>query len=566
MVSPPPLPVPIPEVRVAQPVQGSRLHLAGTEITTPWFWVGNDQRKPDQLWLPLDVLIGGLGFQRQQSRTGELLEWYGQKGLLSELPQRTIDDEVGIEVSQWLRNLGVQVNRASNGLVIDFPPATVVRLRRGKGSTANRLVLDLNRAALVQRQGSDLRLGISVTPSQERQLRALGLKPRRKSNSLVLEGQSTMLSTLTLTAPWRVVLDGVSTGTAKPAGRDGRDPLAAALLNPTIQRLLRRGLILDRRVVKVGVKSVMIYRIGANPTRQRLDLRPLAPTHSQQGLRYLTQLSQPAGALMSVNGGFFNRVRQLPLGAVKRDGTWLSGPILNRGAVGWGADNRLQFGRLRLHQELRVEGGPPWGLGYLNSGYVQRGLSRYDRAWGPVYRALSSQEKAMTVINGQVRSTHDNAALSRGVPIPHQGDLIVARAGAPLPAQFGQRVAIRSTSSDPLGNQPQVLGGGPLLLKGGQVVLNGRGEGFRDGFLSQGAPRTVIAQDRTRLWLLTLEGAGNSDPTLLESSLALKQLGISDALNLDGGSSTSLFVANQLVMTGRGIAPRVQNAVGLVPR
>ena len=65
---------------------------------------------------------------------------------------------------------------------------------------------------------------------------------------------------------------------------------------------------------------------------------------------------------------------------------------------------------------------------------------------------------------------------------------------------------------------------------------------------------------------MTLKGAGGSDPTLLESSLALRQLGISDALNLDGGSSTSLLVANRLVMTGRGIAPRVQNAVGLVSK
>jgi hypothetical protein len=250
---------------------------------------------------------------------------------------------------------------------------------------------------------------------------------------------------------------------------------------------------------------------------------------------------------------------------VKRDGTWLSGPILNRGAIGWSGSDRLRFGRLQLRQELVIDGGRRWGLGHLNSGYVQRGLSRYDRAWGPTYRALSGQEQAITVIDGHVRSVHNQAALSRGVPIPLNGDLVVARGGTPLPAQQGQQITIQTSSSDPLGNEEQVIGGGPLLLQNGGVVLNGRTEGFSAGFLSLSAPRTVVAQDRQRIWLMTLEGT-SSDPTLLETSLALRQLGITDALNLDGGSSTSFLVANRLVMTGRGMAPRVQNGLGLVPK
>ena len=103
-------------------------------------------------------------------------------------------------------------------------------------------------------------------------------------------------------------------------------------------------------------------------------------------------------------------------------------------------------------------------------------------------------------------------------------------------------------------------------MKDGQVVLRGRQEGFSAGFLSLAAPRTVVAQDRSRVWLMTLEGTSGSDPTLLETTLALQQLGILDALNLDGGSSTTLLAANRTVMTGRGVTPRVQNGLGLVRR
>ena len=88
------------------------------------------------------------------------------------------------------------------------------------------------------------------------------------------------------------------------------------------------------------------------------------------------------------------------------------------------------------------------------------------------------------------------------------------------------------------------------------MVLSGRQAGFSPSFLSLAAPRSVVGQDGGKLWLLTLKGARGSDPTLLETSLALQQLGIKDGLNLDGGSSTSLLVANQLVVTGRGTPPQ----------
>ena len=95
-------------------------------------------------------------------------------------------------------------------------------------------------------------------------------------------------------------------------------------------------------------------------------------------------------------------------------------------------------------------------------------------------------------------------------------------------------------------------------------VLNGRQESFSPGFLSGSAPRTVVAQDMKRVWLLTAKGTNGSDPTLLETSLALRQLKLTEALNLDGGGSTSMIIANTTVMTGRGITPRVQNGLGFV--
>ena len=555
-----PLPAPPPELRPA-PNQSGEEVLIGRELSKAvWLRRGSDA-EPEELWLPLEVLESRLGFRRVSRLDGEALEWFGRTVSFASMETRSLGDEVGLEVSEWLAEIGVSSEVKGNTLALRLPPPTVNNLRRGKGSTADRLVLDLNGPALVQRLNGDLRLELKVSRTQQRQLKALGLAPQQhRGGGLVLKGQATKLQSLSLASPWRVVLDGVQTGGRRPA-QSARLPLS----NPAVAEWLRRGFVLEQRTVKVGVKPIQVFRAGGNLSRLGISLQPLVKPDQQQGLRFLAQLSQPAGALVAVNGGFFNRISQLPLGALRHQGVWLSGPILNRGVIAWGASGDLQFGRLRLDQTLQVNNGRRWSLTALNSGYVQKGLSRYTSAWGPRYRALSGEEEALLIRDGRVEATFDQPSLKRGIAIPKDAQLVVARGRTPLPARPGDQIVVTTRSSSPLAQRPNVVGGGPLLMQDGQVVLQGRQEGFSPGFMSLAAPRTVVAQGQSGQWLMTLRGASGSDPTLVETALAAQQLGLRDALNLDGGSSTTLVVAGQTVMNGRGSSPRVHNGLGLIP-
>ena len=552
------LPEPLPALQATPFQQGEQLVIGGQPLRSPWRWIGSDREQPQQLWLPLDLLEARLGFRRRDGQ----LEWFGLQQPLAAFEQRTIGDEVGLEVSSWLAQIGVSSRLAGTQLVLNLPPAGLTRLRRGKGSTANRVVLDLDGPLFVQRIGDDLLVNLRSTPAQQRELQRLKLTPQQSSAGLLLKGQATRLQTLSLAAPWRLVLDGVRRSPAAAAV----DPLNLA--GPAVAGWIRRGLLLEQRTLTVGVKPLQVLRSGGDLPRIGLALKPLAMAGQQQGLRFLPQLSQPAGAVVAVNGGFFNRILQLPLGALRQDGRWLSGPILNRGVIAWDGEEALRFGRLRLDQELQINGGRRWGLGFLNSGYVQRGLSRYTRAWGPIYRPLSGEEQALLIRDGRVEQRFDRASIRRGVLIPPDADLVVSRGGAPLPASPGDRVTVTMAqrSSPELGDQPNVLGGGPLLMQGGRIVLNGRSEGFSPGFLSLAAPRTVVGQGNGGTWLIALRGAAGSDPTLLETALAMQQLGLRDALNLDGGSSTTVVVSGRTVMNGRGSAPRIHNGLGLLPQ
>ena len=563
MSLPPPPPAPVAEVRQADQSIGNRVRVGEISQKSAWLWIAGKGKSPNQLWLPLDVLTGRLGFRRTTTAAGEQLEWFGRDQLLSDLETRTLKDEVAVDAWPWFRAIGVSVQRRETTLELSLASPRIVSIRQGRGSTAGRVVLDLSAPALIQRDQQGLVLGVKSNRSQNNLLRRLGLSPQTLQETLRLTSRGGDLDFFTLKAPWRIVMDGTQRRSVI-SGRARTSPFRAARFTPEIQQAMREGLILDIRPVQVGVKPLRVYRAGWPLGNESLLLRPLAPVRAQTGLRFLNQLAQPANALAAINGGFFNRVRQLPLGAVRLDGVWLSGPILNRGAVGWDGPGPLLFDRLRLDQEMRVNGGRRWGLGFLNSGYVQRGLSRYTRAWGPIYRSLSGEEQAILIRDGRVTDQFSRTELARGVPLPQGASLVVARASAPLPARPGDEVVIRLRASSPVGERRQVMAGGPLLLKKGQVVLRGRQEGFSPGFLSQAAPRTVVAQDSKHRWMLTLEGQDGSDPTLLETTLALQQLSLSDALNLDGGSSTTMLIANRTVMTGRGVPPRIQNGLGLI--
>ena len=246
-------------------------------------------------------------------------------------------------MADWLAQVGVIVRLDDQKLQLTLPSADLQGMRRGKGSTADRLVLDLDGPALVQRVGDDLHLGLRSTAAQQRELRRLRLIPQQGPDSLVLKGQATRLRTLSLATPWRVVLDGIRTG--GPATTAAQLPLG----NPAIARWLRRGLVLEERTVTVGVKPLRVLRTGGDLSRIGLTMTPLTMAGQQQGLRFLPQLSQPANAVIAINGGFFNRILQLPLGALRQQGQWLSGPILNRGVVAWGDNDQLQFGRCLLY-------------------------------------------------------------------------------------------------------------------------------------------------------------------------------------------------------------------------
>ena len=556
-ITPPPPPPLVPiGAAAATERQGSSIRINGRLQSARWLWVGGLGNTPKQLWIPLEVLENQLGVTSRSRSDGALeLEWFGQELKVPASAQRSLDDEVAVEVSDLFGRIGVGLRQEGSLLSLELARPQLLQVRSSNPGPVKRIVLDLGGPAAIGRDDAGLVVDLLSRSDQQTLLGSLGLQAQQDSAGLRLKPSAAKLTRVfSLGEPNRVVIEWPDQGSASRTD-------SPAPIDPRLQALLGKELQWDR-LVRQGVR---INAIRIDPLNASLQLRPLARPGAMEGLSSLVQLANQQQAWVAINGGYFNRVRRLPLGALKQDGRWLSGPILNRGVAAWDERTMPRFGRLQLSEWVVGPGALRLPVAVVNSGYVQRGISRYTADWGPNYRALSGSETGLLIQGGVVRQQLGPSELDAGVPLRGDDLLLVGRGGSELPWGLGERLQIESRPSSNLGLATHVIGGGPLLLQGGRIVLNGAAENFSSAFLSQGAPRTVLARDDRQIWLITLEGIQDSGPSLGETAELLQQLGLQDALNLDGGSSTGLVLGGSLQVKGRGVAGSVHNGVGLVP-
>lgn len=86
-----------------------------------------------------------------------------------------------------------------------------------------------------------------------------------------------------------------------------------------------------------------------------------------------------------------------------------------------------------------------------------------------------------------------------------------------------------------------VIAAGPMLLQDGEICENNKELDFN----KTSHPRSIIGKDKqSRIWMIVIDGrfAGQGDGASIEEcSLICRYLGLTDAINLDGGGSSCLW-------------------------
>ncbi|WP_442948151.1 phosphodiester glycosidase family protein [Nostoc sp.] len=331
------------------------------------------------------------------------------------------------------------------------------------------------------------------------------------------------------------------------------------------------GLRWRQHYVNLGTERFPVVWLEVNPRKFGLTLKPMwASPDGLAGTAPLIQTAQRYLAVAGINGGYFNRNNRLPLGAIRRDSQWLSGPILNRGAIAWNDSGQFYFGRLTLEETLIAANDQRLPILFLNSGYVQSGIARYTPAWGSTYTPLTDNEIILVVQKDQITNQLPGGKVgTTAVPIPQDGYLLTLRANAASAASqlpIGSTVSISSTTAPAdFSRYPHIIGAGPLLVQNRQIVLDAKAEKFSNAFIAEKAIRSGICTTATGTLMITAthNRVGGYGPNLAEHAQLMQLMGCVNALNLDGGSSTSLYLGGQLLDRSPSTAARVHNGIGI---
>jgi hypothetical protein len=508
--------------------------------------------------------ILGLRLLGGDDPTQQSIEWFSDSRAQPQALKVGFDGQIRyLDIAPLAEKYGWQVDLQPNFLSIKTPTTNIETLRIGNTTSGDRWVFALNRPTPWQlsRRKTNMILTVEAQPTPDvlktlqEQSKAKGLKLKAESGRVTLEVAAPLAQqprVWILPKPDRLILDWQS---------DRQSPL---------DLLWTPGVRWQQETITLGAAQFPITRLVVNPQQEGLKIQPILPNpQGLVGTNPLVKTAQVQQVAAAINGGFFNRIQQMPLGAIRIQGRWISSPILNRGAIGWNDKGGVVMGRLQVQEQLTTATGQALTLQSFNSGYVKPGIARYSPDWGGTYTPMTNDETVITVQANQIK-TQTTVATAGGasITIPRDGYLLVLRANKDAAAMLavGTTVSLSTaTTPNAFDPYPSVIGAGPLLISQGQIVLDAKLEQFSDAFIREQAPRSAIArQSNGHLAFVTVQNrSGGTGPTLAEWAQLLQQMGFVDALNLDGGSSTSLYLGGDLINRAREDVARVHNGIGV---
>jgi len=304
------------------------------------------------------------------------------------------------------------------------------------------------------------------------------------------------------------------------------------------------------------------WRFSTPAGPQRIHVLDLDPSVPGVSLDYVTHhrlrtrstatrlLSHDAGAVAGVNGSFFDI---LDTGAPLGTGQSRTRRLLHAAGAGWNnafyqaVDGGYHIGPLTL--SAHVTGHPEWPVTGFNVPHARPdSITLYTAAWGP-----AAGRRVVDDPQAKVREVH----VRKGIVRTNSRHLLDGRTfhgflllGVGTDAHLLKSLAVGTHLRAHYAlDQPtqMAITGSQVLVQSGKVVA---------GNDHVRAPRTAVGidQDTGHVLLLALDGRQTGARGLTTRAWArwLAGLGVDDALNLDGGGSTTM-VSRDAAGTSTGV-------------
>lgn len=317
--------------------------------------------------------------------------------------------------------------------------------------------------------------------------------------------------------------------------------------------------------VEKGVKHVRMIRFYQNkPVRinivelsagvnQGLVIEPSIASDKLASKRKISTIAQRENAIVAINGGYFKPQTGVPLGTLMINRKVYTGPIYERVAMGI-FDNGFDMARVQLNAEVKTN------LGGVKIDNVNqpRMLSVhtiiYTPDWGEYSPPSPKYGKQLVISNGNlIKASYGQNK------IPEDGYVIVGPAKSLDKIVNARKFKLDIKLSPEWSDVNHIISGGPYLVKDGEVYVDMTAQKLTA--VGGRNPRTAIGYtEDNHLIMLTADGREGASIglTLMELAELMKELGCVNAMNLDGGGSTVMYINGNVVNK-----PAVQGGIPL---
>lgn len=272
-----------------------------------------------------------------------------------------------------------------------------------------------------------------------------------------------------------------------------------------------------------------------------------------KGRETIGDLVRRTGALAGINADFFPPSGD-PLGLMVRNGELLSLPHKDRTVFAWGPSG-AKFGRATSTMELAPANGPTISIDGFNQECGLNDVCLFSESAGYAVTKSPSVEVLLDLGTGTLGPSGEltgtvKAKLTNGTAPVAPGSMVLAATGPKMALlqtlEAGTRVTLKwRVDGFDWEKTPNAVGGGPVLLRGGKVTIENDLEGFTKAFTNNRHPRSAVGRTADGdVWFVAIDGRQSMSvgATLPELAAILKGLGCVDAVNLDGGGSTTMHV------------------------
>lgn len=311
------------------------------------------------------------------------------------------------------------------------------------------------------------------------------------------------------------------------------------------------GIVYTQRNIKLGELPVQVQILEVDPANPAVNILPVHALDRASGKELTTSMAKRYGAVAAVNGGYFHVSG--PLAGASTGVYQLNGKVVASGdkrsalvMCGETAGKELTaVASADFKGSVTLAAGAALRLAGMNRPRAEGEAVAYSSALGAATPPGAAFEVAVGG-DGRVLSAAESAG---GNAVPEGGWVIAAsgeaagwlkenaKAGTALKVD----ARLEPASALPGCNPVDWVGAGPRLIRGGKVDLSEEGFNHANGR----HPRTAFAlTGEGKFLFVTLDGrqATSTGMTLAELAGYLHSLGAVEAINLDGGGSTTMVV------------------------